>query len=202
MPYDLKVTSEFFQPGRSYTNADGFTPHEHARFFDVEHVTRHPERGHLRAIGWMRTAAPGSRRRMEAIDEDQIQAGEWRPHSNPATLLGHPATDGRPAPVLLVCTYGWSCGCPAPALVVFTDAPTASIARSAADDAAWAHAHDIESDEQRPQAEPHGCGSPRPQLFSALRTAYFAAPRLEAVNGHDDSTVLRVHARTIDGEPA
>lgn len=52
---------DFFQPGRTYRSEhDGYTAPELIVTFRVEHVTRHPDRGHLRAIGWMRTGEPGT----------------------------------------------------------------------------------------------------------------------------------------------
>lgn len=50
----------FFRPGRTYTDGTGYTAPEITTVFRVEHVTRHPNRGHLRAIGWSRTGEPGA----------------------------------------------------------------------------------------------------------------------------------------------
>ncbi|MFF9554539.1 hypothetical protein ACF1DY_01725 [Streptomyces albus] len=51
-------TPDFFQPGRTYCNGDGYTAPELLTIFRVECVTRHPSRGTLRAIGWSRSGAP------------------------------------------------------------------------------------------------------------------------------------------------
>jgi len=48
------IEDEFFQPGRTYA-------HGQTSQFRVEHVTRHPDHGHLRAIGWMKTGEPGAK---------------------------------------------------------------------------------------------------------------------------------------------
>lgn len=51
----------FFRPGRTYARQhSAYTAPEMIVQFRVEHVTRHPQGGHLRAIGWMRTGAPGA----------------------------------------------------------------------------------------------------------------------------------------------
>lgn len=64
---------EFFQPGRTYTQGNnGYRAPELIPLFRVEHVTRHPERGHLRAIGWMRTSNPGARWHGHFQDEDEF----------------------------------------------------------------------------------------------------------------------------------
>ncbi|MEU1827440.1 hypothetical protein ABZ502_34140 [Streptomyces abikoensis] len=203
MPYHLTLTSDFFQPNRTYTDGTPYRAPELVRIFDVELVTRHPDRGHLRAVGWMRTAEPGSARHMQAIDEDEYQPGVWKPYVDTTTLLGHPNADNT-GPVLLTCAYSWSCGCDAPALIIYADGPDLETARSAADDAAWGHAWHLEEaaledGEDCPGSEHHDCGSPRPHLISALRTMYSAAPQVETLPGHDASTVVRVHARTVDG---
>ncbi|NGO72982.1 hypothetical protein [Streptomyces boncukensis] len=62
----------FFRPGRTYVyRQDGYTAPELTAVFRVEHVTRHPARGTLRAIGWSRSGAPGSTWRGFFRDEDQ-----------------------------------------------------------------------------------------------------------------------------------
>ena len=53
--------AEFFRPGRTYTDANGYMAPEITTYFHVEHITRHPEHGHLRAIGWSKSGAMGSR---------------------------------------------------------------------------------------------------------------------------------------------
>lgn len=205
MPHNLTITSNFFEPHRTYTNATPYKALEQVRIFEVELVTRHPDRGHLRAVGWMSTAAPGSKRHMQKVDEDEYQRGEWRLHTPTTTLLGHPDEDG-PTPVLLVCTYGWSCSCDAPAVVVYADGSDAETTRIAADDAAWAHAGSVEfalaDGGHVPGSEYHQCSTPQLNLMSALRTVHFAAPQIQTPPGHDASTVLRVHARPVDGAAA
>lgn len=53
--------ADFFQPGRTYAHGQtGYRAPEMVTLFRVEQVTRHPDRGHLRAIGWSRTGKPGS----------------------------------------------------------------------------------------------------------------------------------------------
>jgi hypothetical protein len=65
-----EATPDFFQPGRSYTyEASGFTAPELIVYFRPEHITRHPERGHLRAIGWSRTGEPGAKWHGDFYDE-------------------------------------------------------------------------------------------------------------------------------------
>jgi hypothetical protein len=55
-------TAGFFQPGRTYTYGQtGYRAPELTRLFRVEHVTRHPDRGNLRAIGWMRSGEPDAK---------------------------------------------------------------------------------------------------------------------------------------------
>lgn len=62
----------FFQRDHIYTNGTGFTAPEDTTLFLVEHVTRHPERGHLRAIGWIRGGAPGATSHGFFRDEDEF----------------------------------------------------------------------------------------------------------------------------------
>ncbi|MFF5589684.1 hypothetical protein [Streptomyces hygroscopicus] len=71
---EITQPADFFQPGRTYTyNADGFTAPELITLFRVEHVTRHPDRGHRRAIGWMKTGEPGAKWHGNFQDEDQLE---------------------------------------------------------------------------------------------------------------------------------
>lgn len=63
---------DFFQPGRTYCDSNGYRAPELVTHFRVEHVTRHPERGTLRAIGWMRNGAPGARWRGNFQDEGEF----------------------------------------------------------------------------------------------------------------------------------
>lgn len=203
MPPNLTITSNFFEPTRTYTDATPYKAPEQVRVFEVELVTRHPDRGHLRAVGWMSTAVPGSKRHMQAVDEAEYQRGEWQPHAQTTTLLGHPDV-ATPTPVLLVCTYGWSCPCDAPAVIVYADGPDAETTRTAADDTAWAHAGSLEialiDGEHAPGSEHHQCTTPHLNLMSALRTVHYATPQIQTPPGHDASTVLRVHARPVGGE--
>lgn len=62
----------FFQPGRTYTDGTGYTAPEVTTIFQVECVTRHPDRGHLRAIGWSRTGKPGARWHGDFRDEGEF----------------------------------------------------------------------------------------------------------------------------------
>jgi len=73
----------FFQPGHTYTDGDGYRAPELTTLFRVEHVTRHPDRGHLRAIGWSRTGEPDAKWHGDFRDEgefdgwtDVTEAGE------------------------------------------------------------------------------------------------------------------------------
>ncbi|MFD8577208.1 hypothetical protein ACFV1H_17985 [Streptomyces virginiae] len=65
-------TPDFFQPGRTYTDNNGYRAPELTTHFHVEHVTRHPEGGQLRAIGWSRSLAPGSRWHGDFRDGDEF----------------------------------------------------------------------------------------------------------------------------------
>lgn len=85
------MTDTFFQAGRTYTDGDGYTAPEITVFFHVEHVTRHPERGRLRAIGWVKSGAIGAKWRGTFLDEDEF-AG-WNELDKP--LLA--AADVQPA---------------------------------------------------------------------------------------------------------
>ncbi|WP_086860319.1 hypothetical protein [Streptomyces milbemycinicus] len=58
---EVAQPADFFQPGRTYAHGQtGYRAPEMTTLFRVEHVTRHPDRGHLRAIGWSRAGEPGS----------------------------------------------------------------------------------------------------------------------------------------------
>ncbi|MFE7128908.1 hypothetical protein [Streptomyces sp. NPDC057617] len=72
---------DFFQPGRTYCDSNGYRAPELTAHFRVEHVTRHPERGHLRAIGWLRTGAPGARWHGDFRDEGQFDG--WTDITDP-----------------------------------------------------------------------------------------------------------------------
>ncbi|WP_128378500.1 hypothetical protein [Streptomyces cavernae] len=69
---DNEQPATFFQRDRVYTNGTGFTAPEVTTYFRVEHVTRHPDRGHLRAIGWARTGEPGAGWHGDFRDEDEF----------------------------------------------------------------------------------------------------------------------------------
>lgn len=71
----------FFRAGRTYTDGNGYKAPEITTVFHVEHVTRHPERGHLRAIGWSKSGASDARWRGDFRDEDQ--ADGWTELSKP-----------------------------------------------------------------------------------------------------------------------
>ncbi len=61
-PDNLRMLpASFFEPGHTYTDGTGYSAPELTTVFKVEHVTRHPDRGHLRAIGWSRTGEPGAK---------------------------------------------------------------------------------------------------------------------------------------------
>ncbi|MEV6180138.1 hypothetical protein [Streptomyces sp. NPDC052015] len=67
--------ADFFQPGHTYTDGNGYRAPEITTIFRVEHVTRHPDRGHLRAIGWAKTGEPGSKWHGDFRDEGEF--GGW-----------------------------------------------------------------------------------------------------------------------------
>jgi hypothetical protein len=70
---EAETTPDFFQPGRTYVaRHDGYTAPELIVRFRVEHVTRHPDRGHLRAIGWSRTGEPGAKWHGDFRDEGEF----------------------------------------------------------------------------------------------------------------------------------
>lgn len=62
----------FFKAGRTYTDGTGYTAPELTTCFHVEHVTRHPASGQLRAIGWSRSLAPDARWHGDFRDEDEF----------------------------------------------------------------------------------------------------------------------------------
>jgi hypothetical protein len=202
MPHNLTINSDFFEPHRTYTDATPYRAPELVRIFEVELVTRHPDRGHLRAVGWMSTAAPDSKRHMHKVDEDEYHSGVWKPLAQTTTRLGRTDVD-EATPILLVCTYAWTCPCDAPAVIVYANGPDAETTRIAANDVAWAHAGSLEmalaDGEHVNGVEHHQCRIPQLKLISALRTLHFAAPQIHTLPGHGASTVLRVHARPADG---
>lgn len=65
--------TNFFRPDRTYSNGNAYRAPELITLFRVEHVTRHPEHGHLRAIGWMRNGAPGSKWHGGFQDEGEFE---------------------------------------------------------------------------------------------------------------------------------
>ncbi|MFE9845832.1 hypothetical protein [Streptomyces goshikiensis] len=81
------TAAKFFQPGRTYTDATDYSAPEITSYFHVEHVTQHPERGHLRAIGWVKSGAPGATWRGDFQDEGDF--GNW-------TELNVPLIDADP----------------------------------------------------------------------------------------------------------
>lgn len=93
--------ADFFQPGRTYAYGQtGYRAPELTTLFRVEHVTRHPERGRLRAIGWARTGEPSSLWRGHFQDEGEFEgwaevtSGEPAPAEKPAQ-----AVDMTPVPL-------------------------------------------------------------------------------------------------------
>lgn len=72
-PDNLRMLpANFFEPGRTYTDGTGYTAPEITTVFRVEHVTRHPDRGHLRAVGWSRTGEPGAKWHGDFRDEGEF----------------------------------------------------------------------------------------------------------------------------------
>lgn len=64
--------ADFFQAGRTYSHGqDGYKAPEQTLIFRVEHITRHPGKGHRRAIGWSRTGEPGARWHGDFRDEGE-----------------------------------------------------------------------------------------------------------------------------------
>ncbi|AEW92992.1 MULTISPECIES: hypothetical protein [Streptomycetaceae] len=69
---------EFFQPGRTYLDiGGGYRAPELSVLFYVEHVTRHPARGHLRAVGWAKHPVSESRWFGHFQDEEQYDTTTW-----------------------------------------------------------------------------------------------------------------------------
>lgn len=66
------LPADFFEPDHTYTDSTGYTAPEITTYFRVEHVTRHPDRGHLRAIGWSRTGEPGAKWHGDFRDEGEF----------------------------------------------------------------------------------------------------------------------------------
>lgn len=70
---EITQPAGFFRPGRVYSDSNGYRAPELITLFRVEHITRHPDRGHLRAIGWARNGTPGSPWHGHFLDEDQCE---------------------------------------------------------------------------------------------------------------------------------
>ena len=68
-----KHATNFFRPGRTYTDGTGYSAPEITTYFRVEHVARHPDREHLRAIGWSRTGEPGACWHGDFRDEGEFE---------------------------------------------------------------------------------------------------------------------------------
>lgn len=72
-PTEADATPAFFEPGHTYTDGNGYRAPELTTIFRVEHVTRHPDRGHLRAIGWVRSGEPGAKWHGDFRDEGEFR---------------------------------------------------------------------------------------------------------------------------------
>jgi hypothetical protein len=82
-PADAETAPDFFQPGHTYRSAHTpYTAPELITTFEVEHVTRHPDRGHLRAIGWSRTGEPGAGWHGDFYDQGEFNG--WADVTKPA----------------------------------------------------------------------------------------------------------------------
>ncbi|MGW2421461.1 hypothetical protein ACWC0C_19805 [Streptomyces sp. NPDC001709] len=108
------VPEDFFVPGSTYALGDGFTAPEDVRYFLVEHVMRHPDRGIWRAVGWERTGLPeapwhggfhdeGEFKDWTALLPDDACTCVTHCDQDPATACSlsgirhvHPALPGRP----------------------------------------------------------------------------------------------------------
>lgn len=82
------MSAEFFQAGRTYTDGNGYRAPEITAYFHAEHITRHPERGQLRAIGWSKSGASGTRWHGDFRDEGEFEG--WTELDTP--LLPKPQT--------------------------------------------------------------------------------------------------------------
>jgi len=72
-PNNLRMLpATFFEAGHTYTDGTGYSAPEVTTVFHVEHVTRHPDRGHLRAIGWSRSGEPGASWHGDFRDEGEF----------------------------------------------------------------------------------------------------------------------------------
>jgi len=114
-------TTDFFKAGRTYTDGNGYRAPEITTYFHVEHVTRHPERGHLRAIGWSKSGAPEAMWYGNFQDDDE--ADGWTELPQPllpvvAEGKGTGTTGGEPTPTDFYQPdhtyrgeYGWAFRC-------------------------------------------------------------------------------------------
>jgi hypothetical protein len=66
---------DFFRPGQLYSDGNGYRAPELTNEFWVVAVSRHRERGGLRAFGWVRTGAPGALWHGHFLDEDAFE--DW-----------------------------------------------------------------------------------------------------------------------------
>jgi hypothetical protein len=82
-----ETAPDFFQPGRTYIDGDGFRAPETLTLFRVETVARHPSRGTLRAIGWAKIgAAPGGTWHGYFLDEGESTG--WTEYAEGEVLRG------------------------------------------------------------------------------------------------------------------
>lgn len=83
------ITRDFFQVGHVYARGqDGFKAPEQTTVFYVEHVSVHPDRGLLRAIGWSRSGESGADWHGDFQDEGEFAAWEELPvHFAPVTAV-------------------------------------------------------------------------------------------------------------------
>jgi hypothetical protein len=82
-----ETAPDFFQPGRTYIDGDGYRALETLTLFRVETVARHPSRGTLRAIGWAKIgAAPGGTWHGYFLDEGESTG--WTEYAEGEVLRG------------------------------------------------------------------------------------------------------------------
>lgn len=75
-PSTPEPAEPFFEPGQLYRLGEApYTAPEATWLFRVEHVTRHPDRGQLRAIGWLKTQRTGDKWHLSFRDEDEFADG-------------------------------------------------------------------------------------------------------------------------------
>ncbi|WP_331762508.1 hypothetical protein OG612_45605 (plasmid) [Streptomyces sp. NBC_01527] len=80
-------TPDFFLPGRTYANGDGFTAPEETTLFRAELITTHPVHKTLRAIGWQRTATSGSPWREASFDGAEFAEMRLLPEPDECTCV-------------------------------------------------------------------------------------------------------------------